>query len=99
MKEFLFSPVPDLLQLGDIPKVTRCLAIMAKMVSMEFFYKLITVIIIFRQMLKSLRMCLWTYPRQSRVGMRIGIKTIAFKHVNYLYVINNEFTFDLEIRS
>ena len=37
MQEFLFSPVPDLLQLGDIPKVTRCLAIMAKMVSMKIF--------------------------------------------------------------
>ena len=37
VKEFLFSPVPDLLELGDIPKVTKCLAIMAKMVSMKFF--------------------------------------------------------------
>ena len=34
-QEFLFCPVEDLLQLGDIPKVTRCLAIMAKMVSTQ----------------------------------------------------------------
>ena len=65
MQEFLFSPVPDLLQLGDIPKVTRGLAIMAKMVSMEFFYMLLTFIIMFRQMLRNLR--LWTYLRKITV--------------------------------
>ena len=47
MQEFLFSPVTDLLQLRDIPKVTRCLAIMAKMVSMEMFNMLLTLSIFF----------------------------------------------------
>jgi hypothetical protein len=37
-QEFLFDPVSDLLQLGDIPKVTRCLAIMAKMVCIVWLY-------------------------------------------------------------
>ena len=31
-QEFLFDPYEDLIQLKDIPKVTRCLALMAKMV-------------------------------------------------------------------
>ena len=33
-KEFLFDPIEDLMKLKDIPKVTRCLALMAKMVKM-----------------------------------------------------------------
>ena len=35
-KEFLFDPIEDLMKLKDIPKVTRCLALMAKMVKMIF---------------------------------------------------------------
>ena len=31
-QEFLFDPYKDLMELRDIPKVTRCLALMAKMV-------------------------------------------------------------------
>ena len=33
LKEFLFDPTEDLMNLKDIPKVTRCLALMAKMVN------------------------------------------------------------------
>ena len=31
-QEFIFDPIEDLMLLKDIPKVTRCLALMAKMV-------------------------------------------------------------------
>ena len=34
VQEFLFDPVRDLLEFGDIPKVTRCLAMMAKLVGL-----------------------------------------------------------------
>ena len=37
-KEFLFDPYEDLIQLKDIPKVTRCLALMAKMVENNSFF-------------------------------------------------------------
>ena len=33
LQEFLFDPFEDLMKLKDIPKVTRCLALMAKMVT------------------------------------------------------------------
>ena len=36
-QEFLFDPYEDLIQLKDIPKVTRCLALMAKMVVFLLF--------------------------------------------------------------
>ena len=37
LKEFLFDPVHDLLNAADIPKVTRCLAIMAKLAKVKGF--------------------------------------------------------------
>ena len=36
-QEFLFDPVEDLMLLKDIPKVTRCLALMAKMANVKEF--------------------------------------------------------------
>ena len=39
-KEFLFDPIEDLMKLKDIPKVTRCLALMAKMVKMILIERL-----------------------------------------------------------
>ena len=35
LQEFIFDPFEDLMNLKDIPKVTRCLALMAKMVNLN----------------------------------------------------------------